>query len=103
MKLNDKTEDDVMAIAMEQGAEDVEFYDDEAKIICAPDEDVVWNIQEALESSGVEVQEANVVKLPQTMTSLDQEQQKDFETALEALYEAEPDIQNMYHNAEYDD
>lgn len=99
----DLPQEKVMDIVFETQAEDVEVQEDGTyHAICEPNEDIIWEIREKLESQGMDVIEANVVNVPQTKVHLDEEQREKFEQSLDHLYELEPDIQNMYHNAVFD-
>lgn len=99
---SDLPEDKIMEIAINSGAEDFETVDGVTTIRCQPDEDIIWRIKEALEDNGIEVLEANVANIPLTKVQLDEEQKNKFEEAINTLYEMEPDIQDLYHNAEYE-
>ena len=59
-------------------------------------------MREALEGQGYEFLSAEFVMVPQTMTSLSEEQRKQFEKMLDML-EDNDDVQNVYHNADLPD
>lgn len=100
----DLPEDKIMELAINSGAEDFEKLEDGTiQIICSPDEDVIWRVKEYVEEHGIEVLEANVVNIPLTKVHLNEEEQNKFEEALNQLYEMEPDIQDLYHNAEFEE
>lgn len=90
-------EDSVMEAALEAGAEDFSAEDGAYEITTAPED--FSAVREALEGQGYEFLSAEIDMVPQTMTSLSEEQKKQFEKMLDML-EDNDDVQNVYHNAE---
>ncbi|MEG1753141.1 MAG: YebC/PmpR family DNA-binding transcriptional regulator [Christensenella sp.] len=90
-------EDAVMEAAIDAGAEDFSAEDGAYEIITAPED--FSSVREALENAGYEFLSAELDMIPQTMTSLDAEQQVKFEKMLDML-EDNDDVQNVYHNTE---
>ncbi len=65
-------EDQLMEVALEAGAEDIQTYDDgSAEVITTPDE--YRAVQEALEAAGLSAEDADVTMRPQTTVALDEE------------------------------
>ncbi|WP_258106903.1 YebC/PmpR family DNA-binding transcriptional regulator [Christensenella minuta] len=90
-------EDTVMEAALEAGAEDFSAEDGAYEITTAPED--FSAVREALEGQGYEFLSAEIDMVPQTMTSLSEEQRKQFEKMLDML-EDNDDVQNVYHNAD---
>ena len=93
-------EDTVMEAALEAGAEDFSAEDGAYEITTAPED--FSAVREALEGQGYEFLSAEIDMVPQTMTSLSEEQRKQFEKMLDML-EDNDDVQNVYHNADLPD
>jgi YebC/PmpR family DNA-binding regulatory protein len=98
--LVDKTkisEDELMAIALDGGAEDMKNdpQEDNYEIITAPED--LNKVKSAIESRGIEITLAEITMLPKSYVQLDE---KDAEQMLR-LYEAledHDDVQNVYAN-----
>ena len=73
-------EDTVMEAALEAGAEDFSAEDGAYEITTAPED--FSAVREALEGQGYEFLSAEIDMVPQTMTSLSEEQRKQFEKML---------------------
>ena len=93
-------EDTVMEAALEAGAEDFSAEDGAYEITTAPED--FSAVREALEGQGYEFLSAEIDMVPQTMTSLSEEQRKQFEKMLDML-EDNDDVQNVYHNSDLPD
>ena len=89
-----------MEAALEAGAEDFSAEDGAYEITTAPED--FSAVREALEGQGYEFLSAEIDMVPQTMTSLSEEQRKHFEKMLDML-EDNDDVQNVYHNADLPD
>lgn len=90
-------EDAVMEAALEAGAEDFSAEDGAYEVVTAPED--FSSVREALEAAGYEFLSAELDMVPQTMTSLSEEQQVKFEKMLDML-EDNDDVQDVFHNAE---
>ena len=92
------TEDQMMEVAMEAGADDV------------IDDDDVWTLQtamadfaavrDALESAGVTMQSAELAMVPQNLVAVDAEAAQKVIRLMEALDDND-DVQNVYANADF--
>ncbi|WP_055668025.1 YebC/PmpR family DNA-binding transcriptional regulator [Desnuesiella massiliensis] len=91
-------EDELMMMALESGAEDF-FSEDEVYVITTLPEDF-GTVREALESNGLEFLEAELKRIPDTYTAIDEETATKFQKMLDAL-EDDDDVQEVYHNAEF--
>ena len=91
-------EDEMMMMALEAGAEDVNAMDDVFEIYTAPND--FSAVREALEGQGLTFLSAEVDMIPQnTVAVTDEETIKNITKMLEMLEEND-DVQNVYHNAE---
>ena len=91
-----KDEDTVMEAALEAGAEDFSFDGDVFEIVTEPND--LGAVRDALEEKGYEFLLAEVQYVPQTMTSLDDEDSiKQMEKLIDMLEENE-DVQEIWHN-----
>ena len=90
--------DELEMIAIEAGAEDISIEDDGIEIITNPED--FSQVREALEKAGIPMAEASVTMIPQTYTSLtDEEDIKKMNRLLDLLDE-DDDVKNVYHNWE---
>ena len=89
--------DELMMLALDAGAEDVNDEDeDEIEIITAPDD--CGTVREALEAKGYKVISAEAMQIPSTYTTLtDEDAIRKMNLLLENLEEND-DVQNVYHN-----
>ncbi len=101
------TEDKLMELALEAGAEDVQPPEadapaDEAYFTVLTTAADFLSVKEALEAAGIELAEAEVTKIPDTTVAL---QGADAEKLLKLvdLLEDNDDVQKVHHNAEIPD
>lgn len=94
----DKDEDEMMMMALDAGAEDF-AVEDEVFVVTTTPEDF-GTVREALEEQGVEFLEAGVKMIPDTYTSINEEDAKKFQKMLDLLDE-DDDVTEVYHNAEF--
>ena len=88
--------DDLMMIALDAGAEDINEEDDSFEILTDPDS--FSEVREKLEKEGIKMAEADVTMLPQTWVTLtDEKDIKFFQKTLDLL-DDDDDVQNVYHN-----
>ena len=73
--------DELEMIAIEAGAEDISIEDDGIEIITNPED--FSQVREALEKAGIPMAEASVTMIPQTYTSLTDEE--DIKKMIDAL------------------
>lgn len=89
-------EDELMEIALEAGADDVEIEEDTCEILTDPDN--FSEVRENLEKAGIEMIQAEVTMIPQNMASIgDPDMIEKMESLLEMLDESD-DVQNVWHN-----
>ena len=88
--------DDLMMIALDAGAEDINEEEDSFEIITEPDQ--FSEVRESLEKEGIKMVQADVTMIPQTYVTLtDEKDIKFFQKTLDLL-DDDDDVQNVYHN-----
>jgi len=89
-------EDEVMADALDAGAEDFTADDEIFEILTAPDD--LGSVRETLEKKGYEFLEAEEKMIPQTTVALsDEDALKNMNRLLDMLDDND-DVQNVWHN-----
>ena len=91
------TEDDIMMLALDAGAEDFSAEDEIYEITTEPSDFTA--VREKLEESGLEFLEAEVQMVPTTTVQLDEKGVEKMERLIEKLEELD-DVANIYHNWE---
>ena len=91
-------EDEFMMMALDGGAEDF-VSEDEVYVITTSPEDF-GSVRENLEGNNIEFLEAEVKRIPDNYTVIDEETAVSFQKMLDML-EDDDDVQNVYHNAEF--
>ena len=94
----DLDEDEVMMMALDAGAED--FAAEEEVFIVTTSPEDFGTVREALEADGLEFLEAGVKMIPDTYTSINEDDAKKVQKMLDLL-EDDDDVQEVYHNAEF--
>ena len=94
---SDKSEEEMLEIALELGAKDVKYNNEDNvyEIITEPKD--LMNIKTQLENNGFSIETAELTLLPQTTVKLDKEQAKSMIKLMDAL-EEDDDISNVYAN-----
>ena len=91
------SEDDLMLLAIEAGAENFEAGEDYYEITTSPED--FSSVREALEKEGLTFAEADVQMVPQTYISLDAEPARKMGLLIENLEDLD-DVIEVYHNWE---
>ncbi|MBQ2938395.1 MAG: YebC/PmpR family DNA-binding transcriptional regulator [Clostridia bacterium] len=91
------TEDDIMMLALDAGAEDFSAEDEVYEITTEPSD--FTTVREKLEESGLEFLEAEVQMVPTTTVQLDEKGIEKMERLIEKLEDLD-DVANIYHNWE---
>ena len=91
------SEDDLMLLAIEAGAENFETGDDYYEIITSPD--AFSEVREKLEQSGLSFAEAEIQMVPQNYITLEAEQARKMGLLIEHLEDLD-DVSEVYHNWE---
>ncbi|WP_066634901.1 YebC/PmpR family DNA-binding transcriptional regulator [Desulfolucanica intricata] len=89
------TEDDLMLLALDAGAEDLKIEEDSYEVITAPDD--LEKVREVLSGEGVLIANAEVTMVPQNTVSLTGDEANKMLTLMELL-EDHDDVQNVYAN-----
>ena len=93
----DISEDDLMMMALDAGAEDFESEEEVYTITTTPEE--FSTVRESLENQGLNFLEAAVQMVPTNYVALDEKGQERMEKLLDNLDELD-DVMNVYHNSE---
>ena len=91
------SEDDLMMLALDNGADNMETDEEIYEITCAPTE--FSTLREALENNGLTFVEAEIQMVPSTYVTLDENGVRRMELLLEKLDELD-DIIEVFHNWE---
>lgn len=92
-----QSEDDLMMIALEAGAEDFSVEEECYEITTSPEE--FSNVREALEKQGLGFVEAEVNQVPSTYIALDEKGSERMQRLIDMLDDLD-DVMNIYHNWE---
>jgi YebC/PmpR family DNA-binding regulatory protein len=91
-------EDEIMMIALEAGAEDVNTEEEMFEIITSVENFGV--VREVLEGAGFEFASAELTMIPDNMTPISMEGAAKVQKLIDML-EDDDDVQDVYHNAEF--
>lgn len=91
-------EDALMMEALDAGAEDFEAEEEVFEISTSPED--LGRVREALEAKGYNILSAEVMRIPQTTTTLTDEEDIKNMNKLIFMLEDNDDVQNVYHNCE---
>jgi len=94
------SEDRIMEVALEAGADDV-VQDDEVWIIKTSPESY-QAVKDAVDAAKLTVLEAKIINAPSTSAAIAPDKLKSFLKLIDLL-EDNDDVQNVWHNAEYDE
>ena len=95
--VTDLSEDDMMMLVLENGAEDFEATEECYEITTSPAD--FSKVREALEEKGIEFLEAEVQMVPSTYVSLDETAAQKMQKLIDSLEDLD-DVMNVYHNWE---
>lgn len=96
----DLTEDAVMEMALEAGADDVITEDDCFEVRTQPSE--FSTVRKFFEEKGITLLEADIMMVPNDKITLNDDQLVSFNKMLDA-FDDNDDVQNVYHNVELPD
>lgn len=97
-KADDLDADELMMIALDAGASDFNEEEEGYEIITSPED--FSSVREAIEQANVAIVDAEVSMIPQTYTSLTDEEDIKKMNKLLDLLENDDDVKNVYHNLE---
>jgi YebC/PmpR family DNA-binding regulatory protein len=89
------SEEEIMELAIEAGAEDVEINDDGYEIISEPEN--YYSIKDVLETKNIEIEYSEITMRPKTTVELKGEDAKKAVALVEALEDLD-DVQEVYTN-----
>lgn len=92
--------DDIMMLAIDSGADDVEEQEDSIEIITSPEQ--FEAVKKVLEENDIKLSSAEITFLPKTTLNLSAKQSESMDRLMEALEEHD-DVQNVYTNYEPSD
>ncbi len=98
--MNGKDGDDLALLAIDAGAEDVDIQADQLEVKTEPSS--LEPVRKALESSGLEVENADFAMVPRVTVELDEKAAHQVLRLIEALEDLE-DVQRVYSNADFSD
>lgn len=97
---NKATEDQLMEIGLENGAEDIINNEDHFELRCAMSD--FDDLSSALEKAGIEPDSAELAYIPGNVTPLDDKETVQKLLRLTSALEDLDDVQNVYDNSEFD-
>lgn len=92
------SEEELLDIAIEAGADDMRLEDDEYQVLTAPD--ILDQVREAFEKRGILANEVELVRLPKTLTAVSPEDASQLVVLLELL-EDHDDVEKVFFNGEF--
>ena len=92
-------EDDLMAIVLDAGADDLKDEGETWEVLCAPS--AFETVLEAVKKAGIEVTSSSVTMVPQNYIKLEGQQASTMIRLLEALEDSD-DVQNVHANFDID-
>lgn len=92
--------DQFFEVAIENGAGDVEEEEEIYEVLCeAPD---FLNLKDALDKLGIEPELAEITRIPENQTNLDEKKAESLNKLIDNLEDCD-DVQNVYHNGDFGD
>ncbi len=99
ISVEEANEDELLALALEAGAEDMRSEDSSYEIIIPPEN--LQAVKKKLKERGIEYQSAQITRIPQTIIKLEGKAAEQTLRLMEALDDHE-DVQNVYSNFDID-
>ena len=93
------TEDQLLDIVLDHGAEDIRDSDEQWEVICSPE--TTEALTQAIRDAGIEVTSSEVGRVPQNYVKLDGAKAQQMIKLLDALEEHD-DVQHVYSNFDFD-
>jgi YebC/PmpR family DNA-binding regulatory protein len=97
----DASEDDIMMVGIENGAEDLEDLEEIWQVTCEPTD--VNPLRDALEEAGIEVEESDTTMLPTNLVPISDPSEAKAVLALVDLIDDHDDVQAIHVNIDLDD
>ena len=92
------SDDDMMMMALECGAEDISIEDDVFEIYTTPD--TFDAVKESLEANGITIADSALDLIPSNYVSLPTDKEATFQKMIDCLEDYD-DVQEVYHNVEF--
>lgn len=99
-KAPELSEEDLLAIVLEAGAEDMDSEGEQYEVTCAPDD--FEGLLNAMEKAGIKWDSAEISMIPETTIALDGDDAAKLIRLVDAL-EEQDDVQNVYGNFDVPD
>ncbi|WP_312649831.1 YebC/PmpR family DNA-binding transcriptional regulator [Proteiniclasticum sp.] len=99
-KTDEIDEEELMMLALDSGAEDFIAEENVYEIITEPE--AFDGVKEAIMGAKIEMLESEITMIPNVTTSLDLETSEQFQKLIDKLLD-DDDVDNVYHNAEFDE
>ncbi len=96
----DLTEEELLDVAIEAGADDLSRDEDEFVVLTSPD--MLEAVRQAFADKGIDLDEAELVRLPKTTVDVSGREAEQLMELLDLL-EDHDDIQHVYSNADFPD
>jgi YebC/PmpR family DNA-binding regulatory protein len=93
-------EDDLLALALDAGAEDVKTEDEVYTILCAPD--VLENLKQVLTAKAIRMEHAELQLLPENSVRVEGKEAENLLKLVESIEEHD-DVQHVYGNFDVDE
>ncbi|MDQ5984975.1 MAG: putative transcriptional regulatory protein [Syntrophus sp. SKADARSKE-3] len=94
------SEDDLMELAIEAGADDVREDENEYEVLTTPS--AFWDVRKALEGKGLKILSASIGMIPQNTVELAEDKASSMLKLMEKM-EDNDDVQNVYANFDISD
>lgn len=91
------SEDEMMMLALDAGAEDFNVHDEIYEILT--DYQEFAKVREVLEENGIKFLVSEIQMVPKSLIELNEEEAEKFEVMIDRLEDLD-DVQNVYHNAD---
>jgi len=98
---NGKTEDELMEVVIEAGADDLEYDQDTSRIICAMEN--YGSVNKFLQENKFDIQESKLEYIPKTTVKITNLELARKFMKFNDIFEDHDDVQNIFTNAEIDD
>ena len=92
------SDDDMMMMALECGAEDISIEEDVFEIYTTPD--TFEAVKESLEANGITIADSNLDLIPSNYVTLPTDKEATFQKMIDCLEDYD-DVQEVYHNVEF--
>ncbi len=101
IKSSDKSEEELLEVVLESGAEDLEYNDESSRIITPMEE--FGNCLKYIEENGFEIEESKLEYVPQNIVNIDSPEAAKKVIRFIETFEDHDDVQNLFSNVEIDD